>query len=798
MSDPVIYKNITATVRSPRCAVLINEKSQYWMAAAGGVIEQASATWGGRHFLIIPTDGQRIQEKFWEILEAYSPDHLAKYTLSFADLEEGAPELFTRTKDAYRQSYEKQNHSMDFEEWFDGSARQSTLDELNISDELEAELTQRLSPFHMGTGNTVDWLSKNVGFGFPFTRVTKILPFATRHIGQVLLPGAISDPATALFVNSQTGKAGAEYVNELTSQGFSVTALGPEERASSILRLAFGERRRGDENYLARMPFGLSMLHLGEYYDLRVHREEKEPLVIILGDTVDDFCLYYSLSRMHNRVCWMPLAWLKSCYGAISRRRRRTEDEPASELSVQQAAARELVNLFDQLIDYGHSMKRIQLTSLSLKPRQLIAYRSQMVRISFAQQRLAAHVDCVSPDQISTECTLSVFEENNYTNHRSVVFKDNETVSPFDTPKPKNFSVVRPDGHRWVTSLSIEGYQPSPLPALGAKIVSLQGPTESRVARDGIAYNCPNIAYFGGDIDVVLVRPKIRMLDEMEMLGAFFESIGVSLRYSDKGNYFNDTLRRFGGLSLAGEFVKNPRTRGVLDAFIAKKPAADGSIVYLANDQRAYLTLSAIQKCMDDDENVAVDLVDKLVGQEVLQRGYILQCQRCRLSSWYSLNVLTATFTCNRCSAEQQFTRTHWRTPAEPRWYYKLAETVYQFYENNSHLTLQTLYNLKSRAKTAFHYVPEVDLIDFPAVGEKRELDVACIVDGRVVVGECKTESLRVKDVSKFETLNARLKKRPDLIVFATSLTTVSDEFRNRASGLPKSEILTFPDLYTA
>jgi len=47
---------------------------------------------------------------------------------------------------------------------------------------------------------------------------------------------------------------------------------------------------------------------------------------------------------------------------------------------------------------------------------------------------------------------------------------------------------------------------------------------------------------FGGGLDAVLVRPKIHMLDEMELLGAYFAEIGVSIRYSDKGNYFLDTV----------------------------------------------------------------------------------------------------------------------------------------------------------------------------------------------------------------------------------------------------------------
>jgi hypothetical protein len=331
---------------------------------------------------------------------------------------------------------------------------------------------------------------------------------------------------------------------------------------------------------------------------------------------------------------------------------------------------------------------------------------------------------------------------------------------------------------------------------LGTEIIKLRGlGTETRVANDGIAYHCPNVAYFGGGIDAVLVRPRIHLPDEMALLGAYFGSIDVTIKYSDKGNYFVDTLERFGGLDAAGAFIKARPTRRILDKFISGRNAEDGSVIFLTNDQRAYLNFGAIRASLRDKERAAA-LVDELVGKRVLERGYIFQCQRCRLSSWYSLDVLTSDFSCTRCSFRQQFTVTHWKQPIEPHWYYRLAETVYQFYSHHSHLTVQVLHKLKSQSKQAFHYVPEIELQDFPAPGKKRELDIACISDGRIIIGEGKTEALRPKDAEKFETLLKRLGKRPDRIVFATSLSSVTREFKARIGGLPGSEVLLFRDLY--
>jgi len=647
------------------------------------------------------------------------------------------------------------------------------------------------------------------GFGFPFTKISDIISFTTRHIGQIVLPKAIEDPVAALLIHSQTGLASSTYCESLKAQGFMAAPLPDNYPTPDFLEHVLGgkglvvahtdpDRWRPVDDYRPRTPFGLSMLHLGEYYDVRSHLAYKEPVVVVLGDTVDDFCLYYSLSRLHERVCWLPLAWLRSCHRAhVANYKRYKQGQQLHQLDLEQLLTLSLINLFFQLIDHGRGEKRIELRSMTLSARQLAACRKQMIAGCLTDAELfASRTDCVPIERSSTDCTLRVFEHDNYSNSESMVFADRNSVSPFATPRPKNFSEVRPTGHYWLTSLNVEGYGPPPLPTLGIEIINIHGlTTESRVANDGIVYHCPNISYFGGGIDAVLVRPKIYLPDELELLGAYFGSIGVTIQYSDKGNYFVDTLERFGGLDAAGAFIKARRTRRILDKFMSTRNAKDGSVIFLKNDQRAYLNFGAIRASLGDKGRAAA-LVDELVGKRILERGHILHCERCSLSSWYSIDVLTSEFTCNRCSFKQQFTLTHWKHPIEPYWYYRLAETVYQFYSHNSHLTAQVLYKLKARSKLAFHYVPEIELLGFPAPGKKRELDIACMLDGQIIIGEGKTAALKPEDAEKFEAILKRVGKRPDRIVFATALPSVSREFKARIDSLPGSEVLLFADLY--
>jgi hypothetical protein len=143
----------------------------------------------------------------------------------------------------------------------------------------------------------------------------------------------------------------------------------------------------------------------------------------------------------------------------------------------------------------------------------------------------------------------------------------------------------------------------------------------------------------------------------------------------------------------------------------------------------------------------------------------------------------------------QQFTLAHWKEPEQPHWYYKLAETVRLFYDNHSDLTVRALCYLKSRSQFAFDFAPEINLLGFPGDSDKREMDIACIVDGDIVFGECKTEPLRPRHVNVFKTLIGMPIKTPSQIVFATT-RDVSVPFREEAGRLGNSLILTRSDLY--
>ncbi|MGD6844698.1 hypothetical protein ACQCVH_19570 [Bacillus infantis] len=74
----------------------------------------------------------------------------------------------------------------------------------------------------------------------------------------------------------------------------------------------------------------------------------------------------------------------------------------------------------------------------------------------------------------------------------------------------------------------------------------------------------------------------------------------------------------------------------------------------------------------------------------------------------------------------------------QPIWFYKLNEMIYQAYSHNSLVPILTLARLKQTSST-FQYIPEIKTRqDIASSKPTMEIDISCVVDGNIVIGECK------------------------------------------------------------
>jgi hypothetical protein len=134
-------------------------------------------------------------------------------------------------------------------------------------------------------------------------------------------------------------------------------------------------------------------------------------------------------------------------------------------------------------------------------------------------------------------------------------------------------------------------------------------------------------------------------------------------------------------------------------------------------------------------------------------------------------------FHCSRCGVPQRY-------DPEVKWMYRLSELVFQCLYNHVDVHILTLAAIKRWAERgSFIYVPSINVF----AQEDRntpfsEVDMICVVDGKLVLGECKTTgSLSREDrkqLARYQDLASKLK--PDVLVFST----LADEWSQAATKL--------------
>lgn len=817
------WKRIDSLVRPQRYALLIND-TPYWHHTCQRAIEVFTQLWGGAGFIIVPTNGLTIAEKFWDILENYSPDYIGSYKTTLRDLKWADPDDYASHTDHLRSRFTSQG--LDEQRANELIQEQETnlhINELNLSDGLKQELLDRLSPFHYARIVNRPPIYAGSQPDYPFTQVRYILPHSKTKPATVYRQKELADPIFNLMAKMRTGAINEQFESDLLPSGIVISDqlssipdkdyLNVIERGDPdrLARLSLEGAESLPENFLSNMPNALSTSGLGKYFRIQPGMTEKEYVTVVVGDKLEDFCFAYSLSKMLNDIYWMPDKPLRDAYSTVERVRRLREAGDEQYVDTEETQiVRNLASNYVQKIGYGHREdQKIVLTSTSLSVRQLRTRQQKILSLAYVGiTEPGNYVIIRSANEIDVTHVGRLLEANNYANQQAMAFVENEGVESVRPVKPKHFDYIDPQHHRWIQTINISGFHPPTLAVLGNEILKNQSSRhEGRVGKDGISFLLPGIAYFAGnDIDTTLRSPELKILTSTDIFSQYFA--GKYLVFpSDKGKYFDDTVDKFGTLDAAAEFFKSKKYNKLLNQFTEEvrsneKERRDERI-YLDYSSRAYLDLKAIRKVLGRGSN-ASSLVDYLLSIKVLRRGLILYCNRCSCSAWYDNDHIGQDFECARCRTRQLILKENWKKPDEPSWYYSLEEMVHQFYRNNGHITLLALRHIKGDSVN-FQYLPEMELQEFKDNGKKMEIDIACIKNGEIYLGEAKNRQLTASDLNrsgdlrKYINLYNQLHPKPHRIVIATNYASVPAEVRrhiNSSSIAAKTTYLLHDNMY--
>lgn len=519
-----------------------------------------------------------------------------------------------------------------------------------------------------------------------------------------------------------------------------------------------------------------------------------EPTVVVVGDTLRDFCVFQCMSRLRERVVWLlPSIGSEALIPQKIESKSRYAGSEFKFLTALHSLTRHSSTHSDGVLLVSASSSADALSGVRDHVSQFFLFGTGTWRVGPAQEILGF-------------LPLRLYEANNAHIPSVVSLSDDRAVELFEPRRPKFLADFSPSKIRWVSEIK---FADSELPRHFALAEWMMGNSANttkqiRISSDGLAFLTISAFLFGGnDAETASVRPTIRIPTPTQIFELASRCGDLTCRVSDKGFYTSTAVSKFGGIQKLAAFCRSDAGKAFLAAYRQHKGnGAPG--IYLNDDRRRYLDFAALQDIAGSGA-AASRLQDEFVERGIFYRGFIFRCRFCSRCAWFAVREVSDSFVCKRCHREQIYTRTNWKMPDQPNWYHQLDEVIYQGVINDMHVPVLALDSLRRRS-AGLTFSEELTYSEADAEKPFIESDLNCIVDGQLTIGEAKTgDSLggsgrqEAKVLESFRKLAVALRARR--VVFATqeeSWRKVTEEkIRAAFADLPvKLQLLHRKDLY--
>jgi hypothetical protein len=210
--------------------------------------------------------------------------------------------------------------------------------------------------------------------------------------------------------------------------------------------------------------------------------------------------------------------------------------------------------------------------------------------------------------------------------------------------------------------------------------------------------------------------------------------------------------------------------------------------------ERQHFSWSRIRETLGTSREETDWIIQFLVDRGMLLRGFSIKCPECYLPRWRHIDQVHSHFLCEGCQSSmplpvngQQFLE----------WSYRLNELLAVAYDQGVIPHLQAawhLTDLNAGSRAAYlGFLPGVDFrsLDDGSNAVLAEADLIAIIDGEVLVAECKRSGhhLTVRDVEKTIELSNQLGATRIVFATTTEFTPDSAPLRRLADGSSKALI---------
>ena len=289
----------------------------------------------------------------------------------------------------------------------------------------------------------------------------------------------------------------------------------------------------------------------------------------------------------------------------------------------------------------------------------------------------------------------------------------------------------------------------------------------------------------GEEKPIVFNKPSFE-----RVVNLLFYDGGFSLvEQSNTAKYHVNFIRRAGDLEKAANYLANTPFKDLL-ALLADNKSRDqyGWVIEEPSKRRVLHHLHLYQilgrripsETVEYFNTISDELPEEVVDllqKNLLERGFRLKCLSCGYRSWYPAERVGQHFQCSRCFETQVY-------ESNPLWLYKLPEVIFQGFEDNMQVPLLTLQYLKQTSRYTFEWLPDSNVV-WNENGKQMSgnIDVICLRDGKIYVGEAKSNNTIDREQFSFYE---RICRSVDIdgVVFATSQVAWSRGTQDRIDNL--------------
>jgi hypothetical protein len=142
------------------------------------------------------------------------------------------------------------------------------------------------------------------------------------------------------------------------------------------------------------------------------------------------------------------------------------------------------------------------------------------------------------------------------------------------------------------------------------------------------------------------------------------------------------------------------------------------------------------------EEDMKVGL-NQLLARNILRAGVMVRCPHCGIESWLHVDEVKQLNECGGCGNVRPLS-------VDAEWRYRLNSLGKRCVSQRILTVLHALTSIASHSSTCFFYSPNIDLLESDSERTWHELDVLCVTDGKLVIGEVKDGSFDQKELDRF------------------------------------------------